>query len=89
MEPWTVENMTYEPCMYKIIIDGRTTFINVWTDDVDGVCEDPRDSQLWQLIRDKFDELRQSRSWFKFRLRQQREWTSDNGVAVAKHEQVA
>ena len=44
--------MIYEPCMWKLIIDGRVCFVNFHTDDCDGLCEDPRDAKL---IFDEFD----------------------------------
>ena len=73
--------------MYKIVIDGRVSFINVWTDDVDGVCDDPRDGRA---IRDAFNER-----WGvtdcdpRFMLGVQREWTTNGQATEARHTQVA
>ena len=50
---WKVIAMELEPCLYKIEIEGRVSFINVWTDDCDGVCDDPRDGKA---IRQAFDQ---------------------------------
>ena len=49
---WIAVQMIYEPCMWKLIIDGRVNFVNFHTDDCDGLCEDPRDAKL---IFDEFD----------------------------------
>ena len=49
---WTAVQMIYEPCMWKLIIDGRICFVNFHTDDCDGLCEDPRDAKT---IHDAFD----------------------------------
>ena len=52
-ENWIVKQMLYEPCMFTVEIDGRMTHMVVHTDDVDMVCDDPRDGKA---IRDEFDE---------------------------------
>jgi hypothetical protein len=36
--------------MFRVEIDGRVSFMVVHTDDVDGVCDDPRDGQAIQRI---------------------------------------
>ena len=51
---WQVEQMKYDPCLFKITTDqGRNMLIVVHTDDVDGVCDDPRDAEIFQDAFDK------------------------------------
>ena len=45
---WQVDQMKYDPCLFKITTDqGRNMLIVVHTDDVDGVCDDPRDAEIF------------------------------------------
>ena len=38
-EGWKVTKMLYEPCMFIVEIDGRKTYMSVFTDDIDAACE--------------------------------------------------
>ena len=56
------------------MIEGRVTFINVWTDDCDGVCDDPRDGQV---IREAFHQkFGVTECDPRYMLGVQRDWSS-------------
>ena len=49
---WIVIQMLYAPCMFKILINNRVSFVVVHTDDCDGASQDPQDGAA---IRDAFN----------------------------------
>ena len=51
-DEWIVSQMLYAPCMFKILINNRVSFVVVHTDDCDGASQDPRDGAA---IRDAFN----------------------------------
>ena len=70
-----------------IVIEGRVTFINVWTDDCDGVCDDPRDGQaIKEAFNQKFGVTECDP---RYMLGVQRDWSDEDGVTVSRHTQVA
>jgi hypothetical protein len=42
-DEWIVAQMLYAPCMFKILINNRVSFVVVHTDNCDGASQDPRD----------------------------------------------
>jgi hypothetical protein len=73
--------------MFKVVIDGRETFMVVHTDDVDGVCDDPRDGQAIQAAFDA--EFGVTTCDPKYMLGVTRVMSEDEGVVVSRHNQVA
>ena len=45
-EGWIVEHMHNEPCLWKVTIEERITWMVVHVDDIDGAAQDPRDAKL-------------------------------------------
>jgi len=84
---WIVRQMLYEPCMWEVRIEGRSTFFVIHTDDIDGVADDPRDVDL---ILGKFDaRFGISICEPKYMLGIQRDMSvSEDGVATLQMTQV-
>ena len=73
--------------MFRVEIDGRVSFMVVHTDDVDGVCDDPRDGQA---IQDKFHaEFGVTTCDPKHMLGVNREMSEADGVVISRHTQKA
>ena len=54
-EGWAVEHMANEPCLWKVIIEGRITWMVVHVDDIDGAAQDPRDAKaILEKMQKKF-----------------------------------
>ena len=86
-EGWIVTRMLKEPCMFRVEIDGRVSFMVVHTDDIDGVCDDPRDGQA---IQDKFHaEFGVTTCDPKHMLGVNREMSEEDGVVISRHTQKA
>jgi len=86
-EGWKVTKMLKEPCMFRVEIEGRVSFMVVHTDDVDGVCDDPRDGKA---IYDKFDkEFGVTSCDPKHMLGVTRQMREENGIVISRHTQVA
>ena len=48
-EGWQVSQMVYAPCMFKVVIDGLTSYLVIHTDDIDGITKDPKHAERIML----------------------------------------
>ena len=86
-EGWKVEHMTYEPCLWKVTINGRVTWMVVHVDDIDGASEDARDSaMILEKLQKRFGI---SIIEPKYMLGIQRDISSDEGITTLEMTQVA
>ena len=54
-EGWVVEHMLNEPCLWKVTIEERVTWMVVHVDDIDGAAQDPRDAKaILEKMQKKF-----------------------------------
>ena len=54
-EDWIVEHMLNEPCLWKVTIYERITWMVVHVDDIDGAAQDPRDAKaILEKMQKKF-----------------------------------
>jgi len=54
-EGWIVEHMLNEPCLWKVTIEERVTWMVVHVDDIDGAAEDSRDAKaILEKMQKKF-----------------------------------
>ena len=45
-EGWTVTQMVYAPCLFKVTIDDSPSYLVIHTDDIDGITKNPKHGEL-------------------------------------------
>jgi hypothetical protein len=84
---WVVSKMEYEPCMFKVVIDDRVTWLVIHVDDVDGISDDPRDSAA--IMTDFQDRFGITIGDHRYLLGVQRDVTVRDGIGYLHMSQAA